>query len=336
MKPGLAQLRAALDRADPAVRLYLLHGPDEAGAHDHAARLARAMGAEAERVDLESAALRADPALLPSEAAALSLFGGARFIRVRGAGEECLRAVELLLAAPRAGNPVVMIAPTIKSSGKLVKLATAAPGAMSFACYPPEGAEGARLAANLAAEHGLKAGPAVAQRLAAATGGDRAVMTREIEKFALYLNAAPERPMPLDEATLDALGADLAEAELSDAVGAVIDRDAARLGHALAALDEQGLATIPLLRALVRRLITLAAMRADVDKGQRAEAVVEAHRVHFREKGAMVRALRIWDARAIAGAIARLHAAERAQMAGGPVVEIAVAAACIEIARAAR
>ena len=44
MKASLAQLRAALDRPPADLRLFLLHGPDEAAAQDHAARLGRAMG----------------------------------------------------------------------------------------------------------------------------------------------------------------------------------------------------------------------------------------------------------------------------------------------------
>ena len=36
------------------------------------------MGAEAERVDLSGAELKADPARLADEAASISLFGGAR------------------------------------------------------------------------------------------------------------------------------------------------------------------------------------------------------------------------------------------------------------------
>ena len=41
-----------------------------------------------------------------------------------------------------------------------------------------------------------------------------AVMTRELEKLALYLDAAPERPRELDDAALDAVGADLGDSEM--------------------------------------------------------------------------------------------------------------------------
>ncbi len=84
MKASAAQIRAAVDAPNPATRLYLLHGPDESGAAELAARLARALGPDAERVDLDMKALREQPGRLADEAASMSLFGGARYIRVTG------------------------------------------------------------------------------------------------------------------------------------------------------------------------------------------------------------------------------------------------------------
>lgn len=334
MKANLGQLRAAIDRVDPAIRLYLLHGPDEAGAREFAARLARAMGEGTERIDIEGSSLRSDAGLLAAEAASLSLFGGARYIRVSGATEDCLGAVELLLSAECAGNPVLMLAPNVKTSGKLVKAVIAAPAAMSFACYPPEGADAVQLAIAIAAEHGLRATAATGQRLAVAANGDRAVLTREIEKLALFLDAAPETPKQLDESAIDAVGADHGETEMSGVIEATIAGNVVQLGIELGRARESGLSMIPVLRGLTRRLIALAAMRAEVDAGARATEVVKRHHVHFREEAATVRALRLWSPQRLAHAIDQARAAERGQMAGGGIgIEVAAAAACIQISR---
>ncbi|OQW45565.1 MAG: DNA polymerase III subunit delta [Proteobacteria bacterium SG_bin6] len=328
MKASLSQLRTALDKPG-ATRLILLHGPDEASAREFARQLARAMGADAERVDLEGAQLKGDPGLLAGEAAALSLFGGARFIRVNAMGEESLEAVELLLAAPVAGNPVVAIAPGVKTSGKLVKAAIAHPLALSFACYPPEGMEADRVAAEIARELGLRIEPRLAGRLAAAAAGDRAVLTRELEKFALFLDASPEAPQTLSEAVIDQLGADLGEGELGDAIEATVAGAADRLGAELARLEQAGVSPIPLLRGLVRRLATLAELRAEVAAGARAEALAE--RVFFKERAATLTALRNWSPERLAAAIDHLRAAERRLLAGGP--DVTAAAACLAVAR---
>ena len=52
------------------------------------------MGANAERIDFDGAALKSRPGALADEAASLSLFGGKRWVRVTGMGEESLAAVE--------------------------------------------------------------------------------------------------------------------------------------------------------------------------------------------------------------------------------------------------
>ena len=168
MKVTEARLKAALDRPPADIRLYLLHGADESTAMALAARLAKAMGTGAERIDLDAAALRGDTARLADEAAALSLFGEPRSIRVTGAGEDMLAAVEALLAADRAGNPAVMIAPGVKASGKLVKAATESDRAMAFACYAPSDRDAVTIATELARETGLRISPGVAQRIARA------------------------------------------------------------------------------------------------------------------------------------------------------------------------
>jgi len=335
VKANFNQIRAALDAPSPDIRLYLLHGPDESGAAELAQRLARSVGAEAERIDLDPATLRSDPARLADEAASISLFGGARYIRVAGAGEECAAAFEALIEAETAGNPVVAIAPSVKSTGKIVKLATGSPRAMAFACYVPEGADADRLAATIAREHGLRTTGDTARRLASASGGDRAVMTREIEKLALYLDAAPDRPAEIDDAGLDAVGADLGEAEMSRAIEAAVDGRVADVGPELARLDEAGVSPIPVLRGLVRRLMAIAEMRAEVEAGRSVGDVIERNRVFFREKAATTRALRTWSPAQLSAAIDRIRQAERGMMGSATAGEVLAAQAFVTVARIA-
>ena len=59
------------------------------------------------RIDLDAPTLREDPARLSDEAAAFSMFGDKRWIRVNGIGDDCLPALNALLDAEAAGNPGV-------------------------------------------------------------------------------------------------------------------------------------------------------------------------------------------------------------------------------------
>ncbi len=333
MKASAAQIRAAVDKPNPDTRLYLLHGPDEAGAADLAERLARALGPDVERIDLDMKALREQPGRLADEAASLSLFGGVRYIRLLGAEEGAAEAIGLLLAAERAGNPVVAIGPGLKASGKLVKLAIASPAAAAHGCYVPEGIEASKLAANIAREHGLRLTGDVPQRMAAACGGDRAILTREIEKLALYLDAAPDRPRDADGAAVDAIGADLGDTDLGAVIGAVLDGRVAEIGAELARLGD-GIG-VPLMRQLGKRLVGMAEMRIDMDKGLSIKEVLEKHRIFFREHDSTGRALRRWKSAQISRAVDRVRETERAIMRSGTVGEVLADAECTAIARVA-
>ncbi|MEH3159858.1 MAG: DNA polymerase III subunit delta [Sphingomonas taxi] len=334
MKANARDIRSALERPSPDIRLYLLHGPDASATQELAAVLAKAMGADAERIDLDGATLRGDPARLSDEAASLSLFGGARYIRVSPAGEECLEAFTALLEADHAGNPVVALAPTVKSTAKIVKLATESRRAMAFAAYEPTAADLERLAATLARDQGLRPGGTTAARLATSCAGDRAVLAREIEKLALFLDAAPDRPRELDDAALDAIGADLGEAEMGEVVTAVVAGHTAALGAELARLSEAGTSPIPWLRLLARRLMTLADMKAEIDAGATQDSVFKRHRIFFREEAATAQALRRWNAAMLAAALSRVRQAERAVMASGNAGSVLADHALTELTRA--
>lgn len=330
MKLRPDQVGGKLDRPAADIRLYLFHGPDTAGAMALAARLGKGVGEEAERVDLDGATLKGRPGILADEAASMSLFGDRRHIRVTGMGEESVEAVTLLLGAERAGNPVAAIAPTVKATSKLVKLVTAATNAIAIACYVPSAAEAAKLAVSLAREQGMTLLGDVADRLAIVTAGDRAVLAQEIEKLALYLDAAPDRPRDVDGAVMDAIGASIADAEANGIVAAMIDGDA----PAAAQAEPPG-GAIPLLRAAARRLLALAEMRGEVDAGTPIDQVLQQHRVFFREQAATAAALRRWDAPRLARAVERIRNAERAALSGSGLGDVVTAAEAVAIARAA-
>ncbi len=333
MKANARDIRAAMERPSPDMRLFLLHGPDGSAAAELAGRLAQAMGPGAERIDLDGAALKNDPARLADEAASLSLFGERRHIRVSPAGEESLEALSTLLAADHAGNPVVVLAPTVKSTAKIVKLAIDSPRAMAFACYEPSAADLEKLAGTLAREAGLRPQGAVTHRLAAACAGDRAVLAKEIDKLALFLDGAPDRPHDVDERALDAIGADVGEAEMGAAIEAVVSGRTAVLGTELMRLSEAGTSPIPWLRLLARRLMTLAEMKAEIDAGATQDSVFKRHRVFFREEAATAQAVRRWTPAMLTVALSRVREAERAVMASGNAGSVLADHAVTELAR---
>jgi DNA polymerase-3 subunit delta len=311
-------------RSPSAHRFFLLHGPDESGSHA-LVRLAAA-GEGAERIELTGAEIKADPARLADEAASISLFGGARYIVVQPAGDECVAAVEALLEAPAAGNPVLLVAGALKPASKLLKLALASPEALVFASYAPEGQEAERLVLDMARSEGLNVRPDVARRLAEACAGNRAILALELQKLALYLDAAPGQPRPLDHEAIDAVGAAAEEGDLSRLVDSVGNGNAALLQAELMRLSGEGIEGIALIRAVLRRMSLLARLRAQVERGNSPDAVMTSHgrSLFWKEKDSVGRQLSRWRSEPLARSVSRLLEAERQVKASGGLGPTAV------------
>jgi DNA polymerase-3 subunit delta len=314
VKASAADIARALDAPTPATRLFLLYGADEAGSAALARRLERAMGADAERIDLDSTTLKTDPARLADEAASIALFGGGRWIRIQPADDVIVPAVQTLLDAPAAGNPVVAIAGALRATSVLVKLALAHPAVLAHASYELRPHEAEALASSLGRELGLRIGGDVAAQIATSASNDRAVMTQEIEKLALYLDAAPDRPVEASIDAVVAIAAATGDGELSRLVDAVLDGRPETVAGELARLSQEGIEGITLLRAMARRVHVLAGLRAEVDGGQRPDAVVEARgkAIFWKEKAPITRQLSRWPSPQLARAVERLIAAEQA------------------------
>ncbi|HEX8466393.1 MAG TPA: DNA polymerase III subunit delta [Allosphingosinicella sp.] len=325
MKAKRAEVERALKGPSP-YRFFLLYGPDDSGSHSLVKVAASGAGAGAERVELTAAELKADPARLADEAASISLFGGARYIVVQPAGDECLAAVEALLQAPAAGNPVLLIAGALKPASKLLKLALAEPAALALASYAPEGQEAERLVTDMARAEGLTVRPDVARRLADACAGNRAILALELQKLALYLDSAPDRPKPLEHEALDAVGAAAEEGDLSRLVDSVGSGNAAVLQAELLRLASEGIEGIPLIRAVLRRMSLLSRLRAQVERGSSPGAVMasQGKSLFWKEKDSVGQQLSRWRSDALARSVSRLLEAERQVKAPGGLGPAAV------------
>lgn len=337
MKANRSQIEKALDAPSPDIRLFLLYGPDEAGSAALAKRLERAMGPQAERIDLDGSTLRGDPARLADEAASLSMFGDRRWVRVSGAGEESVAAVEALLAAPQAGNPVLVVAGAIKGTSKLAKLGLANPAALAFASYAPDEREAGQIAIGQARDLGLRLGPDLARRIAEACGNDRALMAGEIEKLSLYLDASPDHPAEATAEAFAALSAETIEADVGPLVNAVLGGDVDGLHRELAMLHASATPLAAITRPLLGRAMLLGRIQAEFEEcGSMERALESAGRAIFwKEKGAVNRQLRLWPADSIARLVHHLLEAERATRGSGGAGDVIVRHQLLTIARQA-
>lgn len=333
MKANRGQVEQALTGNDSTIIATLLYGPDEAGSEALAARLAKAMGTDAERIDLDGATLKADPARLADEAHAFSMFAAKRWVRVR-CGDEGAAALEALLESPAGGAPVVIIAGNLSKTSALLKHALNHPSVPTFISYLPEAADAGRIVAELCREAGLRVDAPCARRIAAAASNDRAIIAQEVEKYALYLDAAPEQQKELTADVLDALSATYEEGDIGRLVNAVMNGESTTLLHALVPLKSE---SVRILNQLMARVLLLARLRSAVDEGARPAQVIESHgrAIFWKEKPIVGLQLQRWTSARLATAHARLLATRRAVMASSQLADLHLQSELIAIARVA-
>lgn len=308
-------------RLDPALRFTLLTGPDEATMAAVAGHLVGLAGKDAERVDLSGTQLAQDPSLLAAEAASMSLFASARIIRLElsGSGDDSLAAIEALLAAETAINPVIATGASVTAKSKLVKLVEGSDHAVAAICYQPDRRALVGIAMSAAEEQGLRLANAEAQLLVDLVSGDQALMRREIEKMALYLDAAADRQRQVTPADIAALGAATHEEDVSECINVALGGKVRDLPDMLAKAAAVGVAEIRIIRALAIRALALARLRAEVDAGAHPATVVAARTsgIFWKERDAVTAQLRIWDSVRVARLMSRLIECERALKSSG-------------------
>lgn len=332
MKLVGARAGAALDRPDPAIRLFLFTGSDSSASRLLAQRLMNSLAAE--KVATTGAQLKSDPRWLADEAASLSMFGGKRLLWIEPAGEDIVPAVQALLELPVAEAPALaIVSSSLKKESGLKKLADPHPAILHINSEPLTAREQAAALVELASAEGLRLTPALAERVAEEANGDLLLARLELQKFALFLDAAPETPRELDEAVLDALGIDQAETDNSRPGDLALSGDLPALADELVLLESGGIDAIPVVRALQRRLLMLAPLRARIESGQRMDSVMSSV---WRDKAVVSRVLPRWTAQRLSDAFIRVQQLERDLLMRPVPGRAALGEMLMQFARAAR
>jgi DNA polymerase-3 subunit delta len=334
--PARGSIGRYVDQPDPAVRLYLFCGPDESQSRIFAERLLKGLGAE--KFPLSGAALKADPALLADEAGAISLFGGKRLLWIEPAGEEVVAALDAFLKSPAPESSVVAIAGDLKKSSALRKLAEGDTRSIAQVSYIPDGDAIEGAVDQMARVEGLVLQSGITQRIAAACGNDRAVIAQELAKFAAYLDASPDQPRKMDGAELDEIGAGAADTGLNRLADLALSGDLNRLADELELAGGADGESVTIVRALQRRLMTIAPIRARVESGEAVGAVMTSlgKTVFWKDKDIVSRIVGSWDSKRLARIAERLGKLERDLMLTAVPRAEAVGEELTTIARAAR
>src|ERR1700759_5472826 len=117
----------------------LLYGPDQGLVRERAEKLIKTVVPDLKDpfliADLDDGVLASDPARLFDEAAAISMLGGRRVVRVRGAGNSLAKLFERFLDDPAGDALVVVEGGDLAKSAALPKVFLGADNAAAIACY---------------------------------------------------------------------------------------------------------------------------------------------------------------------------------------------------------
>ena len=304
------EVEAFLNRPDFAYSLVLLYGPDTGLVAERSAKLAKAFGVDPgdpfSAVVLSGDEIEKDIGRLYDEAKTLSLLGGRRLVRVRGAGAgKALADAAGELGGERLTDTLIIVeAGDLKKNAALRANAERGRHAMALPCYQDEGRALDQMIDEELSAAGLGMDRDARDALKARLGADRIASRGEVQKLCLYALGAPT----VTEADVAAIVGDVSADALDEAIDAAVSGEVKRLPHLIDRLTTAGAPTFQLHQALLRYFQQLLALREGVEKrGEPVARAVERRRPHFRRRPAMEAALSAWT---LAALDARLQAIE--------------------------
>lgn len=295
VKPGESE--RFLTRLPGHIGAVLLYGPDNGLVRERAERLVRSIVEDLRdpfRVtEIDGNALMDDPAWLSGEAAALSMTGGRRVVRVRNAGNALSSIFESLLADYEDGALIVAESGELAKNSSLREAFQDARNAAAIACYQdsPE-ALGELVRASLK-EQGIVIAADALDEAVSLLGADRGTTRRELDKLLLYVHG--QKRVSLDD--IRAIMGDEAEARIEDACDAAGTGDGERLDLALERLWNAGTSPVAVLRLTMAHFQRLALGKIQLESGESPDTIARRSGppVHFSRMAAFRTQLRNWS-----------------------------------------
>jgi len=345
VKASQKDFRQVAPRAARDGRVFFFCGPDEAGAAAAASAIAALLPDAGERIELAGSDVRSDPARLGDEARTGSLFGDARHIYVRAAGDEAHDAVSAYLTTIDSGEaggacPVLVVATSATDKSRTAKLLESRADALVAMFYQPELKEIVAEVQRMAGIAGLKMTPDMHERIARGSGLDLRLAQSEVDKLALYCDASPQAPRTVQPEDLDAICATTEEEGFAPLVNAVLSGDVRLVPGELRRMREVSLNPVGVLLAFERRAAQLAQLAARWGQRGRLRDFLEsekrAKRVFWRDAGDLESQLGIWRGPRLDRLVRRLAGAHRSMLSSSPAAETLLAQELSEIARKAK
>ena len=292
--------------------LALVYGPDAGLVQERAEKLLKSVVPDLTDAfnvsDLSESTLLADPARLSDEAASISMMGGRRVVRVRGAGNDLADLLESFADDPKGDALVVIEAGDLAKTSALRKIFDGHKTAAAVQCYPDSVRDLGDVVRDALRAEGLSIAPDALEDAVSRLGSDRGVTRREIEKLLLYMHG--KKQVALED--VRAVMGDEAEARSESACDAAAGGDLVKLDRELERLWVSDVAPAQVLRSAMGHFQRLVQARESANRGETIDNVMKRLRppVHFSRSQAFKNQAQRWNTDKLGEALDMLLDAE--------------------------
>lgn len=343
MKIAPRSIDAFLRKPGEEIVAVLIYGPDEGLARERAEGLTRVVAGRTDDpflvTEIAGGDLRADPARLLDEAAALAFGGGRRVVRLRGATDGDTKTLETAIETLGAGDGpvpslIIVEAGELTPRSRLRKLFEDAKAAAALPCYVDDGRALEDVIRESLSVHKLRPSADALGWLVQHLGADRRVTRSELEKLALYCAGRSE--VTLDDCT--AVIGDASATDLEQAIYAAAGGEMAALDVALGQAFRDGVSPITIIRAAMRHMQRLHQVTGALDQGGNMDAAIKSLKPppFFKVADRFRAQARAWPARQVEDALALLSDAEVRCKTTGMPAELLCSRTLMQIAVAGR
>ncbi|MBA2587052.1 MAG: DNA polymerase III subunit delta [Alphaproteobacteria bacterium] len=318
--------------------LALVYGPDAGLVQERAEKLLKSVVPDLTDAfnvsDLSETTLLADPARLSDEAAAISMMGGRRVVRVRGAGNDLADLLESFADDPKGDALVVIEAGDLAKTSALRKIFDGHKTAAAVQCYPDSVRDLGDVVRDALRAEGISIAPDALEDAVSRLGSDRGVTRREIEKLLLYMHG--KKQVALED--VRAVMGDEAEARSESACDAAAGGDLAKLDRELERLWVSDVAPAQVLRSAMGHFQRLVQAREGANRGEAIDNVMKRLRppVHFSRSQAFKNQAQRWNSDKLGEALDMLLDAEALTRTTGVPAEAVTGRVLMNIAAMAK
>lgn len=251
----------------------LIFGPDSGLVHERADVLAKSVVedmSDAFRVaELDESALSSDPARIFDEAAAISMLGGQRVVRVRGAGNAHAKLFERFLE-DRVGDALVVVEAGDLAKNSTLRTVFEKSDAAAIQCYPDSTESLAAVVRNALKAQDIAISAEALDDAVSRLGSDRGVTRREIEKLALYAHG--QKSVSLHD--VRAVMGDESESRAEEVCDAAGEGDVKRLDLALSRLWADDTSPVAIVRNAMGHFQKVLSIKLAVQRGENADGAM--------------------------------------------------------------